>query len=381
MLHPRLTSRHVRRGAAMVEFLLVAPLLVSILLFSLFLTDIIRAKFKLQEASRYVAWEMTSYTLSDYGGSDPARAFQTAQAATVREATERYKDLDSLEPNSRFGTLLRAEAPQVVVKDEVVAGLDLSVIAGGGTAAASKSLDAVLGHFKFNTQGQVQVRLTSALSASLLPRHYLQKDPHGFFTVDHWGGRDLSHLPIQNQYTLIATGWQLPDGSDAVVTDRQAGLHSGGKTRHGLALQVDRMKFLGIEDPLEDSGLHRITDALAFPLPAFMGTFVVSHNYTKDTSRWHGCNKTRHSGPSGLHNLEPHPGLDEHSKVDLEQRCFDTAPFRDTQAYDKSLYKRMFDARGEHFMGCKKAQADRPDTPGVPEGSHHDRNERKITCE
>ena len=383
MLRSRLLSRRARRGAAVVEFALVAPLIVSILFFSIYLTDIVRAKLKLQEASRYVAWEMTSYALSDYGSADHAKAFQTAEQAAVKEAAERYKDLDSLELNSRFGTLLSAKAPEVVVKNEEVAGVDLSAVTGGSgsTGAAGKPLNTVLGYFKFNTKGQVQVQLNGELSASLLPRNYLQKEQHGFYTVDNWGGRDLSHLPIKNQYTLIANGWHLPDGSDAVVTDRQSGVHTGGKTRHGMAVQVDHMKFLGIVDQVGGTGLGGVISALDFAVPAFMGTFVVSHNYTKDESKLHGCNKTKHSGPSGLHNLEPNPGLDEDSKVDLEQRCFDTSPFRDTQEYDQSLYKRMFDARGDNFMGCKKAQADMPNTVGVPQGSHRDKNEQKITCE
>jgi len=372
------SSRRARRGAAVVEFALVAPILVSILFFSMYLTDVIRAKYKLQEASRYVAWEMSSYTLSDFGNANHDQAFQTAMDSAVQEATERYKDMDSLDINSRFGTLLSAAAPQVTVKNQTVAGIDLSRVAEGGNGAG-QALNFLLDRFKFNTKGQVEVELTSTLSSTIMPRNYLQKEQGGFYSVDNWGGRDLGNMPIKNRYTLIANGWHLPDGGDAVMSKYRAGDHTGGNTRHGMALQVDRMKFLSAGEFLKDTKLDRLTGTLDLIFPAFFGTFVTAHNYT-NSSNTRGCNKGLHTATSGLNNLEEIPGLDD-EEIDRRQRCFDTAPFRDTQAYSRSLYKNIFDARGEHFMGCKKAQADMPNSRGTGEGTGRDKNEQKITCE
>ncbi|QRK05416.1 pilus assembly protein [Archangium violaceum] len=375
-------SKAVRRGAAIVEFALVVPLLVSILMFSVFLSDIIRARLKLQEASRYVAWEMSSYTLSDYATADHERAFDAAMRASAKEAAERYADLDSIESGGRFGTLLRAAPPQVSIQNQPVTGIDLGRVfpdVAGGTrpeaaVAVGKRLDFFLEHFRFNTRGQVEVEVTSELSSSMLPRRFLQKEPHGFFDVDNWGGRDLSHLPVKDRYTLIANGWHLPDGTDALVKAKRAGVHDGG-SRHGLSLQVDRMKFLGVGSYLDRVGLDRLGAVARFLVPDFLGTFVVSHNYVPGESA-RGCNKTRHGAPMGLNNLNAYPGLD-----DPAQRCFDTAPFRDTQDYDHSLYRKMFMARGANFMGCKNAQADMPNTPDLDPSTSEDKNAQRIPCE
>jgi len=351
-------------------------------MFSVFLSEVIRARLKLQEASRYVAWEMTSYTLSDYATADHDRAFGLAMTAAVKEASERYADLDSIEPQGRFGTMLRAAPVQVGMRNQSVAGIDLSRVfpngAGGkgpeAAAAMGKTLGYLLGHFRFNTRGQVEVETTSTLSSHVLPRRFLQKEQHGFFDVDNWGGRDLSNLPVKERYTLIANGWHLPDGGDALMKPKQAGVHDGGSP-HGLRLQVDRMKFLGVGNYLDQVKLDQFSAVAHFLLPDFLGPFVVSHNYVPGESG-RGCNKSKHGAPMGLNNVNAYPGLD-----DPAQRCFDTAPFRDTQAYDQSLYRKMFMARGGNFMGCKNAQADMPHMPGLDPSTSKDQNERKISCE
>ena len=61
------------------EFALIVPVLVMILLFSMYLTELVRAKLKLQEFSRYVVLEMTSYTLSDFANAKHEEAFADAQ--------------------------------------------------------------------------------------------------------------------------------------------------------------------------------------------------------------------------------------------------------------------------------------------------------------
>ncbi|QRO01201.1 pilus assembly protein [Archangium violaceum] len=381
MLRPHAHRKPSQRGAAIVEFALVVPLLVSILMFSIFLSEIIRAKLKLQEASRYVAWEMTSYALSDYGSGDHEKAFDVAMTASVKEAAERYRDLDSIEPEGRFGTMLRAEPAQVTIKNQGVSGIDLSRVfegsGGMGAEAASavgKTLDYFLEHFHFNTKGQVEVELRSRLTSIGLPRNYLQKEDKGFFTVDNWGGKDLSNMQVKNRFTLIANGWQLPDGGDALVKSKRAGVHGGGSD-HGLYLQVDRMKFLGIGNYTGQVGLDQLSEVANFLLPDFLGPFVVAHNYKPGESA-RDCNKSKHGAPMGLNNLNSYPGLD-----DPDQRCFDTAPFRDTQAYDSSLYRKVFMARGENFMGCKNMQADMPSTPKADPSTNQDKNQQKVTCE
>jgi len=94
MSHPCINPR----GSAILEFALVAPILIALILYSLFFSELVRAKLKLQEVARYAAWEMGSHPLSDYGTARPGAAFERAKTATVRDSEMRYGSLDSLEP-------------------------------------------------------------------------------------------------------------------------------------------------------------------------------------------------------------------------------------------------------------------------------------------
>jgi Flp pilus assembly protein TadG len=389
MLRNRSPQKLSRRGAATVEFALVVPVLVSILMFSMFLTEIILAKFKLQEASRYVAWEMTSYTLSDYADGDHNKAFNAAMTASVADANERYADFNSVEPNAgNFAVMLRADPVATTITNQTVSGIDASeVFPGGGSgeevlSAVGKTVNFFIDHFKFNTKGQVQVEISSRLASLVLPRRYLQKSDGDFYDVDNWGGRDLSNLPVRNRFTLIANGWHLPDGGDALVMGKRAGVHDGGSD-HGMFRQVDRMKFLGVGDYMSKVGLDKLSDIGSLILPDFFGPFVAAHNY-KPSESARDCNKPKHGAQEGLHNLdrENGPGLDQKKNDNNDdQRCFDTAPFRDTHEYEQSLYRKIFMARGDYFMGCKNQMADMPNTPAADPSTAQDKNENKITCE
>jgi hypothetical protein len=389
MLRNRLPQQKSRRGAATVEFALVVPILVSIIMFSMFLTEIILAKFKLQEASRYVAWELTSYTLSDYAEGDHDKAFNTAMTAAVTDANERYKDFNSVEPAAgNFAVMLRADPVATTIVNQTVSGIDASeIFPGGGSgeevlSAVGKGVNFFINHFKFNTKGQVQVEMTSSLASLILPRRYLQRADGDFYDVDNWGGRDLSNMPIRNRYTLIANGWHLPDGGDALVMGKRAGVHDGG-TEHGMFRQVNRMTFLGVGNYLDQVGLGKLSEVANFILPDFFGPFVAAHNY-KPSESARDCNKPGHGAQEGLSNLDRGDGAGlDHVEDDNNdpQRCFDTAPFRDTHGYEQSLYRKIFMARGEYFMGCKNQMADMPNTPAADPSTAQDKNENKITCE
>ena len=79
-------------------------------------------------------------------------------------------------------------------------------------------------------------------------------------------------------------------------------------------------------------------------------------------------------------------GLQDQMSNDLElldherPQCFDTAPFRDTE-YSDAQYKKIFEARGEHFMGCKNPQAEDPSAPNSADATKGDKNEDIVNCE
>src|SRR3954471_17735794 len=97
-------STHKRRnvrGAPMVEFALVVPIFITMFLWSMYLTEIVRMRLHLQEAARYVAFEMTSYNLSDFEKSDHAGAYDEAMSAVIKDADEKFKDFDSIEDSAK----------------------------------------------------------------------------------------------------------------------------------------------------------------------------------------------------------------------------------------------------------------------------------------
>ncbi len=160
--------------------------------------------------------------------------------------------------------------------------------------------------------------------------------------------------PFRNRELLAVDGWALPDGSDAVIRDGRAGNRRRGSEPHLLYTQVRRMTFAGASKPATTE-VGRLLSAVGLPLPAWAGTFVVAHNY----------------GPArlGEDKCEGLPGYPQDAAAGLNRfadkaldfdrpQCFDTAPFRDTQSYQRSLYIRMFRQRGRYFMGCQRSQVD-----------------------
>jgi len=352
-------------GSAILEFALVAPILIALVLYSLFFSELLRAKLKLQEVARYAAWEMDSHPLSDYGTARPGAAFERAKSATERDAEARYARLDSLE-QARGDFLGRFEDVGLRISQSESSWVDLPGLAVRGATggllpgAIFRPLAAgtgpVLRDWGFNTQGRFRVEVSAAVRNRLLPERLLDQPGTGLFHVDFFGGRDLSRLAIHSRLSLIADGWALPDGADAVIKDFRAGQHRDGAHVSGLYRQVRRMGFLGIRGALEGAGLRSL-GPLRFALPSPLGTYVVSHNYGPDPpgEQRRACNTSAYpqSARGGLNNLGKSSVVDgDHLK------CFDTAPFRDQAGYLDSLYVQLFLSRGPWFMGCKRAQAE-----------------------
>lgn len=385
-LHRRL------RGQAMTEFALLAPILIIILYWSMYLAELARAKLKVQEAARYTAWEMTSYPLDDYGQARHTQAFELARDLAVEEARNRYRDLDSIDettPGNMFmgfeGFETRIENAEVPAFTSPVPGLSpggvgggfLSTILGGLNGASRFFYD----RFGFNTRGQVTVTTQLRLDNRILPRGFLD-DGRGFAQVDTFGGRNLQNMQVKNKFTLVASGWDLSIGANARIKRRGAGAPragvNGGGSGNGLYTQVKRMMHLGVTDDLNNiPGVGTVLQVVGNIVPnPLVSAYVVSYGYQHGGDA-KGCDAQNdgHRGWSGMNNVKSSSGLDV-----TRRDCYDTAPFRDVASYDGSLYRQMFMARGENFMGCFNAQADDPTVPGRPQHSDQDRNTRKNEC-
>jgi Flp pilus assembly protein TadG len=393
----------------MVEFALTVPTLITMLLFSMYFVEFVRAKLKVQEASRFIAWEMTSFTLSDYGSDAANRnttAFNTAKTEAINDAIARYRDLESVEDHVPGNLFVSYSNVAATMNDLPITATGSNIsntssnLGGPIISAISNvlngSVNAMFNRFEFNLNGKVEVEVTASISSQFLPKNFLN-DRRGLFNVDQWGGTSLQNKPSRNKFTLVASGWHLNDGSDALMTiDRgrggpRAGVHNGGSP-HGIYKQVKRMHHLKVLQSLGIiPGLNRVMNTLAFlgiPNP-FDSAFAVAHNYGLVTNppsaprqdvwdcRYYGG----HTAKDGLENLEAD------SKLDYKRnRCYDTAPFRDQADYGTSgsrgsEYAQMFNARGPYFMGCMQAEADDPGSDTVASSvTVGDKNTRKIGC-
>ncbi|MDY7229433.1 TadE/TadG family type IV pilus assembly protein [Hyalangium rubrum] len=390
--------QYARRGAATVEFAIIVPVLVTILMFSMYLTELVRAKIKLQEFSRYVVFEMTSYTLSDFANAQHDQAFTDAQTEMMEEAVERYKDLDSVEPNAPGGNFVAKFAEVAgTVQNKDVPFIEAGLVLGNANEGfASDVLGAIngganglLSFWRFNTKGWVETEVTMKYNNAILPESYLDQGRGAFFKVDPFGGKSIASLELKQRFSMYADPWNMEDGGDATIRGRRAGAHRAGSEEfsHGLYRQVNRMVFLGVKDRLlgESSIISDLGSFLAQIFPAFLGTFVVSHNYTANpTDEWDreciggdtGIVSYPAEAQGGLNNLDKFSQLDH-----PRPKCFDTAPFRD-QPYERSQYIKIFQSRGDFFMGCKNAQANDPSAPQSTEATQRDESKTNaVNCE
>ncbi|MFL5350463.1 MAG: TadE/TadG family type IV pilus assembly protein [Hyalangium sp.] len=399
-MRPLAQRQYARRGAATVEFALIVPVLVMILFFSMYLTELVRAKLKVQEFARYVVFEMTSYTLSDFATAEHDKAFTDAKKEVMDEAVERFKDMDSVEPNAPQGTFVaRYSDVAGTMQNKDIPLFEAGLVLGNdGNGFGSEVVSAVnvganklLNVWSFNTKGWVQSDVSMKFNNVLIPKSYLDEGGSGgFFTVDPTGNKDIRSLALKSRFSMYADPWNMEDGADATIRGRRAGAHREGPTDmpHGLYKQVDRMVFLGVRSKLAGAAggvIGQFQDFLQKIFPAFVGTFVVSHNYTTspggDFSRECigedlGISSYPPEAEGGLNNL------DKFSQLDWPRpKCFDTAPFRD-QPYDKSQYIQIFKARGDFFMGCKNAEAADPSAPKSDEATRGDESKANaIDCE
>ena len=405
-------SLRAARGAATVEFALVVPLLVVILLFSMYLTELVRAKIKVLEAARHAAWELTSFPLSDFATADHDKAWTEAHDKVHEDAMARFGDMDSVEPDLAPSFIADTSNLQVTIEKKDIPFFDVTLLTGtegeGGNFATgimngiNGGANAMLGLWGFNKQGMVTSRVSLDFNNRLLPRNYLNEGETGFFDTDFTGGRDLSTLTLSSHHALYADSWSMPDGQDAVVRERRAGAHRGGDLDkpHGIYQQVGRMTFLGLNSALDKVGIGQVLDFLGNVIPNPLGTFVVSHNYgpMRGDSDPNCEGIPSYPGYANSPANDARGGLNSFYRPDYKNldgddvfrpRCFDTAPFRDRTDYNKkdkdgrdlNGYIAIFKSRGEFFLGCKNAQAEDPSEKESKEATAADENTSVVNCE
>jgi len=119
LMNPRFRFRfRSRRAQALTEFAIVAPVMVTCLLFSMYFYEVIQIKLKAQEIGRFAAWEFTSFPLHDYK-TGKTKGFSAARVDITVDVLKKYANLKS----GTFGMQSKAFAvgwklPVVIMRDQ-----------------------------------------------------------------------------------------------------------------------------------------------------------------------------------------------------------------------------------------------------------------------
>jgi hypothetical protein len=345
-----------------VELAIVLPLMVVLILYSLYFLELIRARLRLQEINRSVAWELGAYPLSDYVGGRHDAAFSEAAAQVTSAVKLRYTNSEGW-PGTFVASYqdlqLQATQEQVPGTHSFAGGSEPGQWASSISGAMQGVTGPMVEAFGFNAAGLVHSRASLELRNHLLPRHFLQRGAGGWFKLDVFGGGSLDRVPLNGRYTLIASDWHIGEGEDVVGSVRRP-LRGSAELPSAFFKQVSRMTFFGVRDRFGSvPGLSEVGSLVGRALADPTATHLISLNYRpRRPDEVRECNYLQEyplEARGGLNHLARSGSLDHERPA-----CFDTAPFRDQARYEDSLYLRIFAARGAFFMGCKRAQADDP---------------------
>lgn len=345
-----------QRGSSVVEFGIIAMLLVPLLLYSMYFTDLAKVRLKTQEIARYAAWEMTSYPLSDYDGLDHDGFFERAARNTVQDVRTRYGDdlRADTEGHSHVKFMTGDwELSQIRITNQeaniVPSNKSIGKPSGG---LIGKLMDKVnggvnwaLNKWGFNTRGQVKVEvavrftadITSGSNKGFMPQRFAQE----FFEEDLFQS-DITTLEMTDSLVLLADSWTLYDGEDVHLP----GGYSEGERDSLFWKQVNRMVWMGFLNSLP--GLNKINDFMQkvqdWPVVnAIIDPWPPATRVTSIASR----------------EDDPNEANKVTLNVDVGQKTFHTTPIRDQLgATIKSEYAKTYKKRGEFYMGCPESEKD-----------------------
>lgn len=361
-------------GGSVVEFAIVAPVLISLVMFATYFQDAVRVKLKNQEAARFAAWEFTALPLSNYVDRDHTSLFNIAKGKIATDVNQIYRDFDSAETHAAttsFAAQHIFDASAMVITDLPVpleSKQSLQNLPGVGGAlggAVANLLGSINGGldvvgppaFGFNMNGMIEVKVNSTFQNKLLPNAFFGKFEYG----------QIDRFKMTDAMYLVADGWTLHDGRDVLPDPGQSGasLINGSGPKHPFASEVDQMSFLGLRNKLIPGSVQsalgmvqKMLGALGIPLadPLFLnGSPLVSVNYKRASGPAYTSNCSESANNPALQgkiSLE-----NDGRKVDIGQNCFHTIPYRVTFAYNNSPEVKVFKMSNRFYLGCKTTEA------------------------
>jgi hypothetical protein len=344
MLRWKLRSR---RGAATTEFALAATLLVPLLLYSMYFVDLAKARLKTAEIARYAVWEMTSYPLSDYAGTNHDAFFNTAATDVADDIAIRYGDdlkADTLNAAHVRYTTADWQLDRIEMTNEearIIPNPEAYNNPGGDLIAdilntIDGTIGDILGFWGFNTKGQAHVKVKMSFAGDFMPKRYAQD----FFNNELFPD-NISTLHLEDEYRMIVDSWTLLDGRDVYVP----GGYSKGNTDALYYQQVNRVVWLGANN---------------FPLLGDLTNFMSKlQSVPILNSIVDLCPQCTRVASIASRGDDPNSANDIVVNVDVGEGKggIHTTPMRDKQLSPmQSEYGKTYKKRGDWYMGCPEPQ-------------------------
>lgn len=318
-------------GAATTEFALTTVILVPLLLYAIFFFEVMQAKLKANEASRYMVWEMTAYGLSDWQNGDHAKRFNDARSEILNELNQRYgDDLDGATPTIVPNYKALAQVATEISVDtgqNTMENVDPGIYSIGGFDTANDVMNYVFGWFKFNKMGKAKGTFKVHIKNKLL----------GSFALGRLAKMkllDKQDIDISSVQSLVVDQWDLKSGQSV----NEIGDH---QCDSDYCKQIKRMHLAGVTGNFSEvaSTLSKVGAAMGIHMPT---EAVISSNALSGTSTADAYNAlVEHVGEMTCHS---------HNPVNPDMNNL----YKDRYKKEDSRYYKIYNMLGPCYMGCNQ---------------------------
>lgn len=351
----------------------MVPIIVLVLWFAIYFWEVIQVRLKLQEASRFAAWEFTSYPLHDYD-RDTGSHFDDFESEVADLTWDLYEDLDS---SDRAGALggggggnsflatgweldpirLHDETPPDLTGDWMVElGLDVlltveawieslltsvtNIYASGPVIWATRNVASIDRRWGFNTRGFVTVDVRARVNNLLVPERF-----RGITSLEFENGRWVrGSLRLSEHSGLLADTWRLNDGRDVEHGDTSGGYYD----------QVRRIYLLNRGEATAAIAAMQVLRAACWVAP--MSSLLPVPQDVPDATNPVVVSRNHHVDQDGRVRLRTDGGRSTFDTAPLTVPSFpvdDAAGFPGAED-SAPPYQQVLDNRGEYYMGCNE---------------------------
>lgn len=373
MISPaRIHSRRkkARKGQALVEFALIAPVMVTLLLFCIYFYELNFIKIKTQEMARFAAWEMTGFPLHDYGKESQDQYFRDAKSEIESEMDRRYANLLSTDTKTDNKLLaLSWEKPTVRLRDQqepqiptgnmmidlntilTVVGYIIDIWSGLSFTHGNLYLMGMMGIYLveknlvvgargdrfnpprkwgLNRNGYIQVQVRTRFRNEWIPKKFLQHGRTGWFTNKHFMA---TRFTLQETSALVADSWRLHEGDSVTPSDNKQ-----------FSKVVDRMVLVS-------NTVRNVVKPFVIAFKVVVNAMEAVANVAAPGFRIMQVDPLKGVVASKAYKERRNDSGQISIEEDDNTRKYDTTPNK-----EGSEYRKAFTNRGDYFMGCHEKE-------------------------